>query len=653
MKSHRKTIAVWGLVCTLLLATPSLQAFWITDGTPICTAAGGQRSLEIITDGAGGAILTWADPRDGVDYHIYAQRVNEQGLPLWTTDGVAVCTVSGAQGLPKLVPDGAGGAIITWQDIRDAAGDFDVYAQRMDANGNLMWPDTGVVICDTTGRSGENPEIVSDGTGGAIIVWLDKRGPQSELYAQRVDPNGNTLWERNGIAITREPDYEQSHAVISDGAGGAFIAWEDTRDYLDIYAQRIDADGDTLWSAGGIPICRAAVQPRNVKIATDGAGGVILVWEDDRVPTEQRIYAQRVNAAGDTLWPADGKLICDAPLQHSQPAIVSDGAGGAIVVWRLHSGSVSDVHAQRIDANGDSLWTSEGVSVCSADDTQSYISAIPDGSGGVIAVWQDARNDDTGDIFAQRISAIGSPLWTLDGVGICTVALWQRNPRLLSDGSGGAVFVWEDARDNEYDIYGSLADATGQLVPTLLKAYDVTCLDGAISVSWSVSSTQENVHFMVLRREISGARPWEKIAVSVEGKGGSFQFTDETCIPGSGYRYRVDVEDETGQRTLFETEAVTVPKASLTLYQNAPNPFNPSTDVRYYLPEASVITVAVYDIAGRLVAKLVDGEATPAGNHVVEWNGRGDRGQPVPSGVYFCRLQAGVRTLSQKMILVR
>jgi hypothetical protein len=653
MKSHGKTIAVWGLVCTLLFAAPSLRALWITDGTPICTAVGGQRHIEIVSDGAGGAILTWSDPRDGVDYHIYAQRVNEQGLPLWMTDGVAVCTVAGGQDLPKLIPDGAGGAIITWHDIRDGVGDWDIYAQRLDGNGNLMWPDTGVVVCDTIERSGENPAIVSDGSGGAIILWYDLRGPQSELYAQRVDPNGNTLWNRNGIAITREPDYEQIHAMISDGAGGAFIAWEDSRDYLDIYAQRIDADGDALWSAGGIPICRAADQQRNVEITKDGAGGAIFVWEDSRIPTQRRIYAQRVNADGDTLWPADGKLICDAPLSHSQPAIVSDGAGGAIVVWRLHGGSVSDIHAQRIDANGDSLWTSEGVSVCSAEEVQNYVRAIPDGSGGVIAVWKDSRNNETGDIYAQRVSASGSPLWTLDGVAICTVPLWQRNPHLLSDGSGGAMFVWEDARDNEYDIYGSLADATGQLVPTLLRTYDAACRDGAIVVRWSLASTQENAHFTVFRSGGSGARAWEKIAVSVEGGDGTFHFTDEACIPGSSYRYRVDVTDETGRRTLFETEAMMVPTPSLVLYQNVPNPFSPSTTVRYYLPEASVVTIGVYDIAGRLVSTLVDGQSKTAGVHVVEWDGESQSGRAVSSGVYFCRLRAGAQTLSQKMILVR
>jgi hypothetical protein len=654
MKSHRNTIAVWGLVCTLLFAAPALQALWITDGTPICTAPGGQRSLEIITDGAGGAIITWADPRDGVDYHIYAERVNEQGLPMWTTDGVAVCTVSGAQGGPKLVPDGAGGAIITWYDIRDGVGDWDIYAQRLDGNGNLMWPDTGVVICDTTDRSGENPEMVSDGSGGAIIVWVDKRGPATELYVQRVDSNGNTLWARNGIAITPEPDYQQVHQIIPDGAGGAFIAWEDTRNaFTDIYAQRVNADGDTLWTAGGVPICRAYEQQRGPELTADGAGGAIIVWEDNRIPTERRIYAQRVNADGDTLWPADGKLICDAPLAQSQPAIVNDGAGGAIVVWRLHGGSVSDVHAQRIDADGDSLWTSGGVAVCSADEDQNSISVIPDGSGGAIAVWQDDRNSDTGDIFAQRMSASGSPLWTLDGVGICTAPLWQRYPRLLSDGNGGAVFVWEDARDNEYDVYGSLADATGQLVPTLLKTYEVSCREGAIFVRWSVSSSQAEDRFTAYRREAASTSSWNRIAVAIEGKDGEFEFSDETCVPGSSYRYRVDVTDETGQRTLFETDAATVPKASLALYQNAPNPFHPTTAVRYYLPDVSVITISVYDIAGKLVKQLVDGEKQPAGIHEVEWNGKDDGGGVVSSGVYFCRMQAGTLTLSRKMILVR
>jgi flagellar hook assembly protein FlgD len=90
----------------------------------------------------------------------------------------------------------------------------------------------------------------------------------------------------------------------------------------------------------------------------------------------------------------------------------------------------------------------------------------------------------------------------------------------------------------------------------------------------------------------------------------------------------------------------------VTLYQNVPNPFNPTTQIRYYLPERSRVRLAVYDVKGRRVATLVDGVKS-AGYHNQVWAGRDDNGLESASGVYFYRLVAGKTTLSHKMILLQ
>ncbi len=84
----------------------------------------------------------------------------------------------------------------------------------------------------------------------------------------------------------------------------------------------------------------------------------------------------------------------------------------------------------------------------------------------------------------------------------------------------------------------------------------------------------------------------------------------------------------------------------------APNPFNPSTTVRFGLPAAAVVRLCIYDLAGRLVRTLVD-ERLPAGWHRADWDGRYETGQGAVSGVYFCRLEvAGVRE-TRRLTLVR
>ncbi len=89
------------------------------------------------------------------------------------------------------------------------------------------------------------------------------------------------------------------------------------------------------------------------------------------------------------------------------------------------------------------------------------------------------------------------------------------------------------------------------------------------------------------------------------------------------------------------------------LLANRPNPFNPSTAIRYELPRPSAVSLRVYDTTGRVRRVLADGTVEAAGFRTVAWDGRDDDGRALPSGVYFCRLEAGDRVLTGKMVLMK
>ncbi len=91
----------------------SVNAAWVADGNPVCTIAGRQANPCIVTDEAGGAIIVWEDGRGG-DGDIYAQRIDPYGRVVWNRAAVAVCIEPDWQLRPRMVPDGAGGAIIAW-----------------------------------------------------------------------------------------------------------------------------------------------------------------------------------------------------------------------------------------------------------------------------------------------------------------------------------------------------------------------------------------------------------------------------------------------------------------------------------------------------------------------------------------------------------
>jgi hypothetical protein len=98
-------------------------------------------------------------------------------------------------------------------------------------------------------------------------------------------------------------------------------------------------------------------------------------------------------------------------------------------------------------------------------------------------------------------------------------------------------------------------------------------------------------------------------------------------------------------------EAVTLP-TQYVLGDARPNPFNPKTVISYDLPQTSQVQLVIYDVAGRVVRTLVDGEK-PAGSHGAEWDGRDDGGRPVGSGIYFYAMRAGAWQSQKRLTLLK
>jgi hypothetical protein len=195
-------------------------------------------------------------------------------------------------------------------------------------------------------------------------------------------------------------------------------------------------------------------------------------------------------------------------------------------------------------------------------------------------------------------------------------------------------------------------ETTDEATATLLSSFACSGSPEGIEISWTLSETGEEMEFAVERR-VDGAGGFHDINAGViRTEDRSFTFTDRDVKPGAGYVYRVYVTDADGTTLLFETESIEVETPGLSLGQNYPNPFNPSTTIDYYLPEKSHVLLEVFDVSGRLVARLVD-ETVEPGRHDIEWNGLDRSGKEAGSGVYFYRLKAGKKTISRKMVLLR
>lgn len=439
----------------------------VRENTAICTASGQQSSPQILSDGAGGAIIAWEDARD-VHFDIYVQRIDARGRVLWQKDGVPVCTVPENQKRPRMVSDGNGGAIIVWHDMRSGNGNYDIYAQRVDAEGNTVWMKDGIPVCDEV-KEQNSPCIASDGTGGAIIVWEDFRTNYADLYGQRINKSGELLWKKNGVLVCGVLSAQNAPEIISDGASGAIIVWQDfRRNYADIYAQRIDGSGTILWDKWGAAVCRAQGHESFAVAVSNGAEGAIVTWIDTRNGVNNNdVFIQQIDGNGAVLWLADGVPLCTAPGNQNYPVIAPDGAGGAIGTWwDMRSGDFN-IYAQHIDLSGCVQWEDNGVPICIESGIQNRVSIVCDGDQGAILVWNDNRVATADfDIYAQRIDRKGASLWGKNGIAISRAPDTQCFPMIVGDGTGGAIITWQDGRQkdkNYWDIYAQKINGDGSL----------------------------------------------------------------------------------------------------------------------------------------------------------------------------------------------
>ncbi len=522
---------------------------WTTDGVAIFTAPGDQWAPQIISDGSGGAIITCYDTRNDATtgYDIYAQKINSSGVIQWSAGGVVISTAANTQGLPQLVSDGSGGAIITWQDFRnDATTGSDIYAQKINTSGVVQWTPNGVAISIVIG-SQFNQKIISDGSGGAIIVWQDSRNFATtgvDIYALKIDASGVSSLPINGDAISTAAGTQSSPQLVSDGSGGAIIVWQDDRNsattLTDIYAQRAYGKA-AQWTYNGIAISTVPDYQASPTIVSDGSGGAIIAWQDHRnfAATSADIYAQKITGDGFVEWAIDGNAVSTASGSQTSPTIVGDGIGGAIIMWedfRNFATNGVDLYAQKINASGVVQWTPDGVIISNAPSHQQSPTIIGDGSGGAIIAWYDDRSGTNTLIYAQRINSPGSVQWTANGVAISTAGVIQSFPKIVDDGSGGAIIAWQDLRNADYDIYAQKIDkygVFGQATPKLIAAKDIANDQGGrLRLFWNPSYLDAEAYQIVKSYTILlGAKTTGILGKSSGTQGSGIYWQEAAFIP--------------------------------------------------------------------------------------------------------------------------
>jgi hypothetical protein len=468
-------------------------ASWINNGSVLSNAAGDQSAPSAVTDNVGGAIVVWSDFRNASHWDVYAQRVDALGATHWALNGVPVCQATNLQGSVAVVADGLGGAIIAWQDLRN--GNYDIFAQRLDGAGVAQWTFDGIPVCIAPGDQTQ-PSLVADGIGGFLVAWEDTRSGNSDIHVARIMITGALPWVPDGVPVCVAGGEQIKAQIAATGGGAAILAWEDYRAGGDIYARGVAASGTPLWTANGVAICTASNSQTTPRLISDGNGGAMIFWEDARSGSLD-IYGDRIDSTGLSQWSANGVAVCTAQYNQASPRVVTDSAGGAIIVWEdtRYTNAYTDIFGQRVSGSGVAQWVTDGSPLSSTSypyDSQSTV--VADGSGGAYVAWVNYAGGGSENIEATHVDQGGVMGWVGSPYVIVTSATsTQQTPTVVLDGTVGALVAWADRRSNvTNDIYAQRIEPRhgfwGRPEPTIDLVADVPGDQGGqVALDWLAS----------------------------------------------------------------------------------------------------------------------------------------------------------------------
>ena len=444
--------------------------------------------LTLATDGAGGVFLAWSSISrrpDGLGFseeEIYALRLDAGLTALWSSPVLLHSPQPDTlQQSPMLASDGQGGVWASWEDRRRARGD--IYVQRLSGSGIWQWPNE--IRCHWD--SGQGRRIASttvlDQNGAAWVAWAETRHGNNEVYLQQIGVSGQREFpyglraSATGITDNQDSPFSQYGPRLAIGNDGHLLAaWWDTRDDSgDTYAQKLDLNGNRLWTTDKLLNHESYdYQASRLALTSDCGEGYFVAWTDNRSGLPA-IRVQHISSDGELLWPGDVMANEDRSwVQHSDAFVVCDESDGVFVAWWDNRAAYREVYVQRLNAKGQRLWLQDtrASAVPGSGYSEDFFfvgeppALVADGTGGVFVAWNDARDGGTEEIYLQRISSAGVRLWTSDReVSRSSIAGNRFAPYLGRSGSEIRI-AWQERRNASASsgIYLQKIDRDGNVV---------------------------------------------------------------------------------------------------------------------------------------------------------------------------------------------
>jgi len=557
-----------------------------------------------------------------------------------STQNTAIVALAGDQVVPKIGATSDGGCYISWYDNR--SGNYAVYLQRLTRNGEKVWTIDGLLISDHPQDTWVTDyDLTVDQDDNAILVFNDIRNGSEngwDVFAYKISPSGEFLWGPDGICLSPavNSESEMSPKVTVTTSGNYVVTWTRSGDNDVVALQKLSSDGAKMWGENGIVITGQqggnANHPQIISAANDS---VIVLWKNvigSYPATKVFLLLQKITPQGTFAWGETGVLIYDnehIPVYYD-PVLIPDGNSGAFAAWAEQPTSAeSYVEVGHVAADGSLVFPLNGIKTAL---TASRLHMAPSiafnqSLNALFAFWlEENSSQNQFGIYGQRLDAQGNRLWGDDGKVF--IPLGERSisfVRCAGTDTSEYIAYFQSSAANTYDdaVKDFLLDPAGNFLwgPVTLSAASLGEKDDLV-----LTLNPSNQLF--------------------------FAWTDKRSDSGDIYAQNSNPDGTMGNWVAHLKSVPTLRPRTFVLFPSFPNPFNPATHIRVGLPHAAHITLAIYDMTGRLVRTLYQGNL-PAGVHTFRWNGRKENGDTAPSGIYFCRFRTATFRTAQKLILLK
>jgi hypothetical protein len=269
-------------------------------------------SPQPIVNADGDALIQWIGQSGQVwaaNSTIYLQKYDLNGNSLWNEPTIVVGPVAFPMGnwLQQSAPEATGGSFAAW--TRMSGNVQSSTAQYITTNGTLSWAG-GVNLSTNTGSFHISPRLaVSEDSQELIAVWNESNGSQSQrgVYAQRLDQNGNRLWGMNGLpVIPLNNNFDYLDLSIASMGEEMIVAYsqQSTNMSGDIYATRLDADGNATWMGGEVEVTNSGNSKSDMMVGK-GQDCLFIAWTENGNVYAHSLREDGILGSPDSFVPGD------------------------------------------------------------------------------------------------------------------------------------------------------------------------------------------------------------------------------------------------------------------------------------------------------------------------------------------------------------